>query len=444
MTGEPDDSERTVIRPAPGGRNRPQAVAGTSSVAEPLTASDSTGPPIITSPLSAAATPLLQLLARFPSLTRPPDCTDLRERVLREMRGFERRAREAAIPMDLLRPAHYALCASIDDVVLNTPWGEAGGWSARTLVSAFHQELDGGRQFFDLLTRLRQDPGKFLPVIELMYLCLSLGFMGRYRPPQGDLARFDQLRHDVCALIIAQRDGVVTQLSTTWKGIDAPYQAQRRKLPLWVAAASCLGVLSAGFVFVSTELNSASDNIYSRLLAASPVRMPPIARIARVQPPPPPPPPVTAGAGLARPATEYSRRQTLAQAVSASSGTAATPVIRIANRGLFSAGNAALQSSACHCLRESGQHLRPSREPSSGRLYRQSAIRTVAFPSNFQLSLARAQAARTVVRRTFGMHRGSALRGRADADPVVSNATAEGREQNRRIEFVLHRQDQQD
>ena len=31
--------------------------------------------------------------------------------------------------------------------------------------------------------------------------------------------------------------------------------------------------------------------------------------------------------------------------------------------------------------------------------------------------------------------------GRADADPIASNATAEGREQNRRIEIVLHRQD---
>ena len=31
--------------------------------------------------------------------------------------------------MDLLRPAHYALCASIDDIVLNTPWGATSGWA---------------------------------------------------------------------------------------------------------------------------------------------------------------------------------------------------------------------------------------------------------------------------------------------------------------------------
>jgi type VI secretion system protein ImpK len=32
-------------------------------------------------------------------------------------------------------------------------------------------------------------------------------------------------------------------------------------------------------------------------------------------------------------------------------------------------------------------------------------------------------------------------RGHADSDPLASNATPEGREQNRRIEVVLRRQD---
>ena len=90
------------------------------------------------------------------------------------------------MPLDQLRPAHYALCACLDDVVLNTPWGSTGAWAARSLVSTFHQEVRSGERFFDLLTQLRQNPGTFLPVLELMYLCLSLGFQGRYRlSPRG-------------------------------------------------------------------------------------------------------------------------------------------------------------------------------------------------------------------------------------------------------------------
>jgi type VI secretion system protein ImpK len=67
-------------------------------------------------------------------------------------------------------------------------------------------------------------------------------------------------------------------------------------------------------------------------------------------------------------------------------------------------------------------------------------IRTVRFPSNFQLSAARAQAAREVLARGIGDAARLASEGRADADPIAPNATPEGRDANRRIEIVLQRQ----
>ena len=67
-------------------------------------------------------------------------------------------------------------------------------------------------------------------------------------------------------------------------------------------------------------------------------------------------------------------------------------------------------------------------------------IRTITFPSNFQLSAARAQAASAIIATTVGDKSRLTAEGRADADPIASNATAEGRERNRRIEIVLNRQ----
>ena len=66
-------------------------------------------------------------------------------------------------------------------------------------------------------------------------------------------------------------------------------------------------------------------------------------------------------------------------------------------------------------------------------------VRTVQFPSNFQLSAARANAVRAIVARNVGDPARVSAEGRADADPIAPNTTAEGREQNRRIEIVLHR-----
>jgi type VI secretion system protein ImpK len=68
------------------------------------------------------------------------------------------------------------------------------------------------------------------------------------------------------------------------------------------------------------------------------------------------------------------------------------------------------------------------------------AIRTIAFPSNAQLSAARAQAASAIIAAGIGDASRVSFEGRADAEPIATNATPEGRERNRRIEIVLSRQ----
>jgi type VI secretion system protein ImpK len=67
-------------------------------------------------------------------------------------------------------------------------------------------------------------------------------------------------------------------------------------------------------------------------------------------------------------------------------------------------------------------------------------IRTVAFPSNFALSAARAEAAKAAILRGLGDASRLTAEGRADSEPVASNATADGREANRRIEVLLRRE----
>ena len=229
---EPEDNDRTVIRPAPGGR-RPAAAAPAAPLPSRAAAQPSAGYEraqpgsravaegaenlaIGDNPLAVAAAPLLQLMARLRNTANAPDAGDLRERAVREMRNFEQKARDGGVPMEQLRPAHYALCASLDDIVLNTPWGSAGGWDARSLVSTFHQEVRSGERFFDLLTQMKQNPGTFLPVIELMYMCLSLGLMGRYRLSLRGTGEIDRLREDTYTVIARQRGAVEAGLSPHW------------------------------------------------------------------------------------------------------------------------------------------------------------------------------------------------------------------------------------
>jgi type VI secretion system protein ImpK len=389
-------------------------------------------------PLVDAAAPLLQLLARLRNTASAPDAGDLRERVVQEIQAFDARARAAEVPPELLRSASYALCASIDDVAINTPWGNTGGWAQRTLLATFHPDLAGRERFFEVLTKVRSNPEKFEPLIELMYLCLSLGYMGSFRAAPRGIAEIEKIRAETYDVIQAKRGAFAPALSPSPDGVAAPYRPKKARLPVWVAAAAGLAALGGLFFWVSTDLAATSDGVTERMLASAPAAMPQIARAAPVQPPPPPPPP---DQPTLLDKLRTALKPEIEQGVVAVVGTESTPVVRVRNRNMFAGGSAKLQPAFVPVLEHVGAAL--SHEPGqvvvAGYTDNQ-PIHTVQFPSNFQLSAARATAAKDVLARSIGQPARVASEGRADADPIAPNNTAEGREQNRRIEIILRRE----
>jgi type VI secretion system protein ImpK len=376
--------------------------------------------------------PLLQLVARLRNAAQRPDTANLYERTRRALRGFEQRATDAGVPAEQIRAAHYALCVSIDEAVLNTPWGATSEWARRPLAGAFHRDQSQGGRFLELLTRLKQTPANFMPVIEIMYLCLSLGVMGRYRSAAQGAQELNKTRAETCALITGQKD-LGPDLSPRWKGIAAPYRRTRGGVPVWVVYAAALAVCGGLFVSVSTALNAASDTLYARMLSAPPASMPVITRAAIVRPPPPAP---AAPSVLDR--LRASLKADIEAGIVSIGGTATMPIVRVGNRNGFAAGSAVLPRNLEAVLDRVATALKA--EPGQLELTAYTdnqPIRTVRFPSNFALSSARAKVAAAVVARAVGDPARVHFQGRADADPIASNATAEGREQNRRIEISL-------
>jgi type VI secretion system protein ImpK len=451
---EPDDSDRTIIRPMPGGKKpvAPPPPPGPSPFDAPPQQSypsqqsyappppsrgPSDAPDTIAmggSPLVAAAAPLLQLLARLRNTMSQPDAGDLRERATREIKRFEETARARQIPMEQLRPAHYALCASLDDVVLATPWGSQGAWAARSLVSTFHQEVRSGERFFDVLRQLQQNPGGFLPVLELMYFCLSLGYMGRYRLSPRGPAEIDKIREDTYSVIRRQRPEGETGLSPHWQGVTAPYRAKRFSIPVWVVAVVALGVLALTYSSFLFSLGRSSSAQFEALVTAPPAAMPQIVRaapvVAPVEPAPPGPTILDRLKGFLSPEIAEGKVSIL--------GTVSAPIIRINNTGLFASGSAVVEDDDVPLLQRIGQAL--SHEKGSVVVTGYSdnqPIHTLQFPSNFELSTARAQAAAAIIDQSIGDQSRITAKGMGDADPIASNDTADGRAQNRRVDITM-------
>ena len=444
---EPGDDDRTVIRPAPGGRARVeqrQAAAPGEPSPPPLPAAPSAAgsaeavPRVGINPLAAAAAPLLDLVGRLRNTARPPEAGDLRERAIAALRQFEADARAAGVPAEQIRAGHYVLCATLDDVVLNTPWGSQSPWATASLIATFHRETGSGERFFALLEHLQKEPGRHKEVLELMHLCLSLGFQGRYRLSPRGPAEHERVRESLYAVIMAHRQPPPRDLSPRWRGLEAPWRPPGRAVPLWVIGALAAAILGGLYAFFAFSLNSRSDAVFAQVLEVPPLAQPALARVAP-PPPPPPPPPARAGPDQATRIATFLAPE-IREGLVAVLASPQIIVIRIKASGMFASAQAEVTPRFVPILERIGQALKD--EPGDVLVVGHSdsvPIRTVRFPSNWHLSAARAESARAVIARTIGAPDRLRSEGRADAEPIADNATPEGREQNRRIELIMPR-----
>lgn len=391
------------------------------------------------SPLLTAAAPLLQLLGRLNSLNAPPDDV-FRDSVVKALQRFRDTARDAGFDENTIRTAHYALCASLDDVIMNSQWSTASRWKENSLVAEYHRNVSAGEGFFRQLEDLQRNPTEHLPLLELMYYCLSLGFVGRYRPSLDvrGAGRHESLRDELYETLRRLQPRGETELSPHWRGEDAPYRPSRAILPAWAIAAGVAACLVGVFLFLSGLLEHQADAVLTAAASAGPP-MPTIQRA--VAPRPPPPPPENLRSAAAVQIHKFLDRE-IAEGLVSVNETATITRVRIRASGMYPSGIATIQPGFVPLLQRIGEALNsePGRVHVIGHTDNQ-PIRTARFRSNFELSSARADAARAVIATTMREPGRVVSEGRADLEPLLANDTPAGREANRRVEVILQRQD---
>lgn len=223
-------------------------------------------------PLVAAAGDLLAQVVSVAGMGGVGDVKVLNEHLSEKIRTFEASAQHQGVSSEQMTAARYVLCTVLDETVLNTSWGGTSEWSRLSLLSRYHKETFGGEKFFQLLERLSANPGRHLWMLELMYLCLALGFEGKYRAARRGGGELDEIREALFRLIRHQRGDVPRQLSPQWKGADRPQRRVGRMAPGWQLALMtclCLAALYSGFAWVLGEQRETVLQPYRQLLTAA-------------------------------------------------------------------------------------------------------------------------------------------------------------------------------
>ena len=269
-------SDATVMRPRPGAGRRgapdaPTPMPGVRAPSAPAprvaplsdAAFDFLGTGL--NPLVRAASPLLLLAGQLRGTLSAPEVSGLRRHALDEIRRFEQRARASGITADVVSAARYALCASLDESVLSTPWGAQSEWAQQTLLVALHREAWGGEKFFEMLEKISTDAERHIDLMELQYLCIVLGFAGQYQAmPQGQ-SRLADVQNRLYRQIRDFRGTPRPELSIKWKGVEDRRNPLIRYVPWWVVGAAALAILAVTFGIYYAWLGSAAGPVYKTL-----------------------------------------------------------------------------------------------------------------------------------------------------------------------------------
>lgn len=427
-------SEPTVIKPSPGRSRAKKAEERTSTVvtalnnAAPAFDYRSSGMPF----LVAAARPQLNLLDRLRSMPDVPDPEQLRMAAIEEMRSYERKVANAGVDVEQARIAHYVLCATIDDVVLATPWGGASNWSASSLVSTFHRDVQGGERVFELLEHLHRDPGRNRDLLMLLYLCLSLGFRGRLRvSPRGAL-ELSHYRDSLYRTLQGTMGDQERELSPAWRGLNArdAKRGFKHLLPAFLALMTL--ALALGYIGLLGLLNTETDALATKIALLPPkdagsimVEKPVV--VEQVEPEHDP---LAEFLAFLKPEVD--------RGVLTTQRKGNKVLVRFRNTGFFATGQADVAPKFEALLDSVGKAIADARFDAlvTGHTDNQPIRNSVRFPSNWDLSQARADAVSDILKRHVP---GENIRseGRGETEPVDTNDTATGREANRRTEIEV-------
>lgn len=373
-------------------------------------------------PLIAAANPVLAVVPQIRHALRHPDPEGLRAGLRESLDAFERDARAAGTGDETLASTRFALCALLDESAASTPWGT--GWATAGLLAERCGESNGAEKFFELLEKLSADAAANLAALEFFYVCLALGFEGRYRDAANGREELAALRGGLLEKIRQQRAPHDGELSARWRGVAAPARRPAGGLAIWAAACGAALLLAALYIAFSFSLGSLSDPV-ARDLAQLKVSEPPAAG--------------TSGAArLATPRiTEYLSAE-IARGEVAVNDAAGSSTIVIRSDRLFASGSARLEAEVGPVIlriAEALDHV-PGAILVTGHTD-DVPIRTARFPSNWELSTGRAA---SVVKLVAGKLQDPArlrAEGLADSAPVAANDSAANRARNRRVTIIL-------
>lgn len=209
--------------------------------------------------LVSLAAPVLEVVLRVRAGIDTPS-PDLRHKIATLLTQMEERGTTLRYPHAQIQAVKFALAAFVDETALAANFPLRDEWEKYPLQLEYFGEHLAGNRFFERLDELLRQPQENAEAVEVYYLCLLLGFKGRYsifyeEQLKGVIEKTaDQLR----AIGRLQAGG----LSPHWRQDDQPPLPHDPGLPRWAKLGSVALAALVLLLFLVLKLlveNGAAD-----------------------------------------------------------------------------------------------------------------------------------------------------------------------------------------
>lgn len=161
----------------------------------------------------------------------------LRSRVLNLFERAFRDAKSAGYSDTEIDDAGFAVAAFLDEAVSVSRWDQKDSWKLRNVSAVLFKAEKIGDEFYRRLDRLVDTPGEVLDVIEVYYLCIAIGFKGKYG---FETEKLDPIQSDLFRLLDKSAVHRKSDLSLDASSGRSAFSAIQSEAPPWYGYGTAL------------------------------------------------------------------------------------------------------------------------------------------------------------------------------------------------------------
>jgi type IV/VI secretion system ImpK/VasF family protein len=157
---------------------------------------------------------------------------------------------------EIILAARHILCAWINETILRSSWGKQRKWQEPKDLDRSYEESWKGESFFIIMQRCASSPNEHQDILELSYICMTLGYEGCYK--------FESKGYAICYTIIDSLWDVISPNITNDSCLLTTDSVNKKAktMKLTILVPSCIIAISLiGVLCLEISLSQVQDPI---------------------------------------------------------------------------------------------------------------------------------------------------------------------------------------